>query len=174
VKLRRFLVVDSFQFILVEPSPKRMGWGVVKFVAFLQDIDVKSDSSDSRSLLVSIETKKFSAKFIFDDHIRCMAARQRLVKGRQKAREKKLNLIQRLLLHDNHCQKYSPPENLKSGRNRKFPGSIQAVTVPTALPISMNASSSQIAMNTLSTSNSSHDGVTADTSFINAEGIYHV
>lgn len=36
VKTRRFLVIDIFQFILVEPSQKRMGWGVVKFVGFLQ------------------------------------------------------------------------------------------------------------------------------------------
>ena len=36
VKTRRFLVVDVFQLILVDPSNKRMGWGVVKFVGFLQ------------------------------------------------------------------------------------------------------------------------------------------
>jgi len=38
VKTRRFLVTDQFQLILVEPSPspKRMGWGVAKFVGFLQ------------------------------------------------------------------------------------------------------------------------------------------
>ena len=38
-----------------------------------------------------------SARFIFDDHIRCMAARQRLVKGRLRARQRKMQMIARLL-----------------------------------------------------------------------------
>ena len=33
---RRFLVIDSVQMILVEPDTKRLGWGVVRFVGFLQ------------------------------------------------------------------------------------------------------------------------------------------
>jgi len=36
VKTRRFLVVDVFQLLLVDPSQKQMGWGIVKFVGFLQ------------------------------------------------------------------------------------------------------------------------------------------
>jgi len=35
-KQRRFLVVDLYQLILVEPDNKRLGWGVVKFAGFLQ------------------------------------------------------------------------------------------------------------------------------------------
>ena len=35
-KERRFLVIDVQQLILVEPDVKRLGWGVVKFVGFLQ------------------------------------------------------------------------------------------------------------------------------------------
>ena len=38
-----------------------------------------------------------AAKFMFDDHIRCMAARQRLVKGRLRARQRKMQMIARLL-----------------------------------------------------------------------------
>ena len=34
--VRRFLVIDEAQFILVEPDTTRLGWGVVKFVALLQ------------------------------------------------------------------------------------------------------------------------------------------
>lgn len=34
-----------------------------------------------------------SAKFIFDDHIRCMVARKRLEKGRERAHELKLQEI---------------------------------------------------------------------------------
>jgi hypothetical protein len=35
-KERRFLVIDVLQLILVEPDSRRLGWGVVKFVGFLQ------------------------------------------------------------------------------------------------------------------------------------------
>ncbi len=35
-KERRFLVIDVLQLILVEPDTRRLGWGVVKFVGFLQ------------------------------------------------------------------------------------------------------------------------------------------
>ena len=38
-----------------------------------------------------------SAKFIFDDQIRCMAANQALSKGRMKSRQKKMHSIARLL-----------------------------------------------------------------------------
>ena len=33
---RRFLVVDVFQIVLVEPDSSRLGWGVATFVGFLQ------------------------------------------------------------------------------------------------------------------------------------------
>lgn len=33
---RRFLVIDVIQLILVEPDTRRLGWGVAKFVGFLQ------------------------------------------------------------------------------------------------------------------------------------------
>ena len=35
-KERRFLVIDVLQLILVKPDSRRLGWGVVKFVGFLQ------------------------------------------------------------------------------------------------------------------------------------------
>lgn len=38
-----------------------------------------------------------AARFVFDDHIRCMAAKQRLTKGRIKARQRKMHLIACLL-----------------------------------------------------------------------------
>ena len=38
-----------------------------------------------------------SATFTFDDHIRCMAAKQRLTKGRIKARQRKMHQIANLL-----------------------------------------------------------------------------
>ncbi|GAB1602331.1 protein CLEC16A-like isoform X3 [Argonauta hians] len=104
---RRFLVIDSKQLILVEPDAKRLGWGVVRFVGFLQDVEVSGDKDDSRSLHITVHKQSLSAhsrpvpllsaRFIFDDHIRCMAAKQRLSKGRIKARQQKMQKIERLL-----------------------------------------------------------------------------
>ncbi|XP_050302255.1 protein CLEC16A homolog isoform X2 [Anthonomus grandis grandis] len=106
-KMRRFLVIDVMQLILVEPDNKRLGWGVAKLVGFLQDIEVTGDKDDSRCLHITIHrpisgvaTNRIpllSAKFLFDDNIRCMAAKQRLTKGRIKARQKKMQHIARLL-----------------------------------------------------------------------------
>ncbi|CAG9827519.1 unnamed protein product [Diabrotica balteata] len=106
-KMRRFLVIDILQLILVEPDTKRLGWGVAKLVGFLQDIEVTGDKDDSRCLHITIHrpisgastnrVPLLNAKFIFDDNIRCMAAKQRLTKGRIKARQKKMQHIARLL-----------------------------------------------------------------------------
>ncbi|KAF3424431.1 hypothetical protein E2986_06139 [Frieseomelitta varia] len=106
-KIRRFIVIDVKQLILVEPDTSKLGWGVAKLVGFLQDIEVAGDKDDSRCLYLTIykplssstgnRVPLLSAKFIFDDHIRCMAAKQRLTKGRIKARQKKMNQIARLL-----------------------------------------------------------------------------
>ncbi|XP_006563006.2 protein CLEC16A homolog isoform X3 [Apis mellifera] len=106
-KIRRFLVIDVVQLILVEPDTSKLGWGVAKLVGFLQDIEVAGDKDDSRCLHLTIykplssstgnRVPLLSTKFIFDDHIRCMAAKQRLTKGRIKARQKKMTQIARLL-----------------------------------------------------------------------------
>ncbi|ESO85022.1 hypothetical protein LOTGIDRAFT_196246, partial [Lottia gigantea] len=104
---RRFLVIDPVQLILVEPDTKRLGWGVVRFVGFLQDIEVTGDKDDSRSLHIVVHKPSstqhsrslslLAGRFIFDDHIRCMAAKQRLIKGRLRARQQKMATIERLL-----------------------------------------------------------------------------
>jgi gro-1 operon gene protein 1 len=103
-KMRRFMVIDSHQFILIEPDNTRLGWGITKFVSQLQDVEISGDKEDSRSLLATIRssnngTKKdiTTARFIFDDHIRCMAAKQRLTKGRIKIRQKKMMEIAKLI-----------------------------------------------------------------------------
>ncbi|CAK8685130.1 unnamed protein product [Clavelina lepadiformis] len=101
---RRFLVVELYQLVLVEPDSKRLGWGVVKFAGLLQDVEVSSDADDSRTLHVTIHNPSglrrvpiLAANFVFDDHIRCMAAKQRLTKGRGRARHLKTRRIAVLL-----------------------------------------------------------------------------
>ncbi|CAO4371667.1 unnamed protein product [Caenorhabditis nigoni] len=101
-RLARFLVTDRLQLILVEPDSRKAGWAIVRFVGLLQDTTINGDSADSKVLHVVVEgqpsrLKKrhpvLTAKLIFDDHIRCMAAKQRLTKGRQTARGLKLQAI---------------------------------------------------------------------------------
>lgn len=68
---------------------------------------MSGDKDDSRSLHITVHKQSssahsrpvplLSARFIFDDHIRCMAAKQRLTKGRIKARQQKMQKIERLL-----------------------------------------------------------------------------
>lgn len=121
-KIRRFMVIDVVQLVLVEPDTKRLGWGVAKFVGFLQDIEVSGDKDDSRCLHITVHRRPASgsgssagvgangpsgagsrggplltARFLFDDHIRCMAAKQRLNKGRLRARQRKMHQVARLL-----------------------------------------------------------------------------
>ncbi|CAB0043585.1 unnamed protein product [Trichogramma brassicae] len=120
-KIRRFLVIDSIQLILVEPDARKLGWGIAKFVGFLQDIEVVGDKDDSRCLHLTIHKPScsgtsnkvplLSAKFIFDDHIRCMAAKQRLTKGRIKARQKKMTQIAKLLDIPTSTPQCSTPTN---------------------------------------------------------------
>lgn len=76
-------------------------------MTLLQNIEVTGDKEDSRSLHITVHKPASSqharpvpllaARFIFDDHIRCMAAKQRLTKGRMKARQQKMQMIERLL-----------------------------------------------------------------------------
>lgn len=79
--------MDLIQIILVEPDTRKLGWGVAKLVGLLQDIEVTGDKDDSRCLHLTIHrplsssatnrVPLLSAKCILDDHIRCMAAKQR-------------------------------------------------------------------------------------------------
>ncbi|XP_026729038.1 protein CLEC16A homolog isoform X1 [Trichoplusia ni] len=111
----RFLAVDHIQIILVEPDKQRLGWGVAKLVGSLQDLEIQGDKEDPRCLHLTIHkprvgasgalprTVLLRAKFKFDDHIRSMAAKQRLTKGRTKSRQKKMQQIGRLLEVSGMC-----------------------------------------------------------------------
>ncbi|XP_054164084.1 protein CLEC16A homolog [Oppia nitens] len=132
-KLRRFMVIDAHQLILIEPDTKRLGWGVAKFVAWLQDVEVNADKDDSRSLHIQIRQcsqtsavrrAQLNAKFVFDDHIRCLAAKQRLTKGRLRARHRKMQQIARLIeistIGTNDCTQSS---RSSTSSNRDIPRS---------------------------------------------------
>ncbi|VDI76776.1 protein CLEC16A [Mytilus galloprovincialis] len=109
-------------------------------VSFNFDVEVTGDKDDSRSLHITIHKPPssqharplplLSGRFVFDDHIRCMAAKQRLTKGRLKARQQKMMMIERLLdIPNDGGQRSSTP----SGRNRPYPGRshpIRSVSTP--------------------------------------------
>nr|XP_049699899.1 protein CLEC16A homolog isoform X2 [Helicoverpa armigera] len=119
----RFLAVDNIQIILVEPDKQRLGWGVAKLVGSLQDLEIQGDKEDPRCLHLTIHkprvgasgalprTVLLRAKFKFDDHIRSMAAKQRLTKGRTKSRQKKMQQIGRLLEVSGMCAPAMAPRH---------------------------------------------------------------
>ncbi|CAG2166733.1 unnamed protein product [Oppiella nova] len=134
-KMRRFMVIDSQQLVLIEPDTKRLGWGIAKFVAWLQDVEVSADKDDSRSLHIQIRQcaqttavrrSQLNAKFVFDDHIRCLAAKQRLTKGRVRARQRKMHQIARLIemgtTGATDCSQGSRPSSV-SANSRDIPRS---------------------------------------------------
>uniref|UniRef100_A0A0K0DN33 FPL domain-containing protein n=1 Tax=Angiostrongylus cantonensis TaxID=6313 RepID=A0A0K0DN33_ANGCA len=111
-RFSRFLVTDRLQLILVEPDNRKAGWAIVRFVGLLQvclsnslkpindDISIILHTKNPSTMKMSGFYKRqalLTARFVFDDHIRCMAAKQRLTKGRQTARDLKLQAICDLL-----------------------------------------------------------------------------
>ncbi|XP_031560161.1 protein CLEC16A-like, partial [Actinia tenebrosa] len=137
--VRRFLVIDEAQFILVEPDTSKLGWGVVKFVARLQDVETAPDKEDSRSLFITIHqpfTARslakvrsrpiLSAKFIFDDYIRCMSAKQRLQRRRTMLKQNKLHNIAQLLelpamaTPPAHYYTITPPSYINLGSGKPY------------------------------------------------------
>jgi hypothetical protein len=75
------------------------------FINDEKDVEVSPDKEDSRSLNINIKKSNVNGKpeivlnsvFTFDDHIRCMAAKQHLVRARDRARRMKLEKIAQLL-----------------------------------------------------------------------------
>ncbi|CAG5089312.1 Oidioi.mRNA.OKI2018_I69.PAR.g12170.t1.cds [Oikopleura dioica] len=59
---RRFMVVDTYQIILVEPDSK-LGWGKVTFAGQLQDLEIEQLSQDERTLVITVrQSRKKSSK----------------------------------------------------------------------------------------------------------------
>jgi len=92
-------------------SEKRSYHDIIKrllFSGFLQDLEVVTDKDDSRCLHVTVHSPTsssatsskrlplLSATFTFDDHIRCMAAKQRQVTNgpRQLAARKRSYVVE--------------------------------------------------------------------------------
>ncbi|KAI3413561.1 hypothetical protein GPALN_011051 [Globodera pallida] len=151
-RLSRFLVTDQFQLILVEPDSRTLGWAIVRFVCQLQDVQVSP--TDNRTLHVIVEDVKmrsqraakpsFDAKLVFDDHIRCMAAKQRLSRGKKSSRDFKLNLVTELFgmrlpqqqqvegvsRHSFPCHSATTSVSMEEKRPRgAAPGSVQKLRV---------------------------------------------
>ncbi len=98
------MVVTETEFLLVNPDTKKLGWGVVHFIAFLQDVDISLDPADNSAIYVTVHSPSaaqkrpvLSAKIQFEDHIRCVAARQCLQRSREHLRLAKMARIAKLL-----------------------------------------------------------------------------
>ncbi|XP_018901977.2 protein CLEC16A homolog isoform X2 [Bemisia tabaci] len=147
IKAKRFLVIDSTHLILIEPD-SRLGWGIVKLAAFLQDIEVVGDKENPQCLSVTMHhstSGALTAKFIFDDHVRCMAAKQRLTKARTIARVQKLNQLARLFDLPVQTTHSSPGSRMffrhpRSG-GRRLPGFAAPIKVPSSSFAAKNGSS---------------------------------
>lgn len=102
----RFMMVTDSEFILVNPDKSKLGCGVVKFIAFLQDVDISPDPADNCSLFIVAHHRSrsqvkrrpaLSAKITFEDHIRCIATKQNLQKRKEQLRHTKMTIIAELL-----------------------------------------------------------------------------
>ena len=107
-----------------------------------QDVETAPDKEDSRSLFITIHQPSsarsltkvrsrpiLSAKFIFDDYIRCMSAKQRLQRRRTMLRQHKLHCIAQLLelpamaSPPSHYYSITPPAYVNLG-----PGQLESPT----------------------------------------------
>lgn len=101
-------------------------------------METSPDKEDSRSLFITIHqpfaarslTKVrtrplLSAKFVFDDYIRCMSARQRLQRRRTMLKQNKLHSIAQLLelpamaTPPSHYYTITPPDYINMGKNNQ-------------------------------------------------------
>ncbi|KAL4132518.1 hypothetical protein QTP88_009656 [Uroleucon formosanum] len=114
-KIRRYLSIISSQLVLVEPHSRFLGWGVCKLSCYLHDAEVTKIDNETKTLHITMHDTKYkttnTVKLIFDDHIRCNAARQKLLNGRIKARRKQLNQIASLLEMTSCETNYAPCNN---------------------------------------------------------------
>lgn len=76
----------------------------VHVLAFMQDVDVATDPANSCALFITVHSHAgtsrrpaLSARFQFEDHIRCVAARQCLQRNRENLRLAKMTRVAKLL-----------------------------------------------------------------------------
>ncbi|KAL5245004.1 hypothetical protein ACI65C_012414 [Semiaphis heraclei] len=151
-KTRRYLSIISSQLVLVEPHSRFLGWGVCKLSCYLHDAEVTKIDNETKTLHITMHNTKYKStntmKLIFDDHIRCNAARQKLLNGRIKARRKQLNHIASLLEMTSCETNYAPCNNtLKQKHNLRSHFTDVPVHTPNVImpcPISMRSRNSDV------------------------------
>ncbi|VVC45429.1 Uncharacterised protein family FPL [Cinara cedri] len=149
-KTRRYLSIISSQLVLVEPHSRFLGWGVCKLSCYLQDTEVTKIDNETKTLHIIMHNSKYkmtnTVKLMFDDHIRCNAARQKLLNGRIKARRKQLNQIANLL-EMNSCETNYAPCNTTQKQKHGLRSHFTDIAVHTSnvlqpYPISMKSTNS--------------------------------
>ena len=83
-------------------------------VMFMQDVDVATDPANSCALFITVHSHAgtsrrpaLSARFQFEDHIRCVAARQCLQRNRENLRLAKMTRVAKML----HLPTPDPPSD---------------------------------------------------------------
>eukprot|EP00041_Stephanoeca_diplocostata_P016367 m.322018 g.322018 ORF g.322018 m.322018 type:complete len:992 (+) comp20344_c1_seq1:243-3218(+) len=114
VQVRRYLYVDEWRLVLVEPSTTQPGQGTIRFIADLNYVLACPETHNTRALQLVIRQPVyrpmartaldhrehhvvFSGRLVFDNHIRCVAAQQYLERGRATLRTEKLQLVEQLM-----------------------------------------------------------------------------
>jgi len=102
----RYLVVDDAFMVLVEPDQTKIGWAIVSALHPLVCVEAKmTKTADNRVLQVAIRASKTQQEvmhLVFDDHIRCLAARQHLERGRMQVRAKMMEQVNSILTPEGH------------------------------------------------------------------------
>ena len=100
-ELARYLIIHPSKFVLVEADPARLGWATVRLINPLLLCSVLVQPSDPRRLIITyrrdttVPTRQVILRF--DDHVRCLAAKQHLEVGRVHLRRTKLHDLATLL-----------------------------------------------------------------------------
>eukprot|EP00038_Savillea_parva_P014805 m.12143 g.12143 ORF g.12143 m.12143 type:complete len:956 (-) comp2913_c0_seq1:150-3017(-) len=117
IQARRFMMIDGYRLSLLEAQTDKPGFGLVRFVHDLNQVIACPETHNTRALSVVIRTPStasarggtggaratpahtvvFSGRFVFDDHIRCVAAQQYLERGRATLRNEKVIELEALM-----------------------------------------------------------------------------
>ncbi|XP_014244787.1 protein CLEC16A homolog isoform X2 [Cimex lectularius] len=170
IRNHRFLVITNNQIILVVPVPGHIGFGRPKLAAMLHDLDFSGDKLDSRTLYLSSKYTTVgpmvNTKFIFDDSIRCLAAQQRLTKGKMKVREEKLHQMEKVLditIHDSP-QQNNLLQQLRHQHRTHFGRPLLTRVPGYTIPIKIPMASPKIAQDELSEASNSPGSRSRDSS----------
>jgi len=107
-KHTRYLLLDGFWFMLVQPDPSTSGWGTIKTLCPLWQVQSMVDRGDPRTLQIFMHNRAdkhdSQVTLTFEDVSRCLAANEHVEKHRQQIR---LELMEKLVVFVDICSETS-------------------------------------------------------------------